>query len=266
MSVAGTYCRDVSRQLRYLASWPPGSPAEVGSVGSFYGDKVFDVETKLGSFKISFGVEDSSNASQGALSYTSDGVSEFGIGVGGMLPTLDGGLVKAEAKVTISFTAEHAIVFQASGLTYHTMLDQPHMARQVARLIQAGEWNRDWHVVTQVVGANSASVLISNTSSAQVELALGAAVTVGGAELLSARFSPKVISQKQMSTVFVDEGGLTPLFRAKRVKRTIFGNAKLKAGFGPAEVSSILDLDDDALEQALFDEVDMVDKVVLGDA
>jgi hypothetical protein len=75
-----------------------------------------------------------------------------------------------------------------------------------------------------------------------------------------------VISQKQMSTVFVDEGGLTPLFRAKRVKRTIFGNAKLKAGFGPAEVSSILDLDDDALEQALFDEVDMVDKVVLGDA
>jgi hypothetical protein len=74
-----------------------------------------------------------------------------------------------------------------------------------------------------------------------------------------------VVSQKQMSTVFVDEGDLAPLFRAKRVKRTVFGNVKLKAGFGAADVSSILDLDDDALEQALFDEVDMVDEVVLGD-
>lgn len=266
MSVAGTYSRDVSRQLRYLAAWPPSSPAEVGRVGSFYGDKVFDAETKLASFGISFGVEDSPDASQGELSYTSEGVSEFRIGAGGTLPSLDGGLVKAEAKVTISFTAEHAIVFRVSGLIYHTMLDQPQMARQVARLIKTGEWNRDWHVVTQVVAASSSSVLISNASSAEVELALGAKVTVGGADLLSARFGPKVISQKHMSTVFVDEGNLAPLFRAKRVKRTVFGNAKLKAGFGRADVSSILDLDDDALEQALFDEVDMVDEIVLGDA
>jgi hypothetical protein len=265
MSVAGTYCQDLSRKLRLLATWPPGSPMTVGRVGRFLGDKVFDPETSLGSYGILVNVEDDP-AGSAVLSYTSAGVNEFKIAAGGKVPDLISGVVDAEARLTISFGRENGIVFRASGLRYRTMQDQPQMARKVAYLLKRGEWGRDWHIVTQVVEAESASILISQTSSAEMELALGASAAVGSIELLGAELKPRVVRQKEMSTIVVNEGGLVPLFKAKRVKRTLFGNVKLKAGFGPADIPNIENLDDDDLERELFDEVDVVDKIVGDDA
>lgn len=265
MSVAGTYCQDVSRALRLLATWPPGTPMTVGRVGRFLGERLFDPETSLGSYGISFPVEDEP-ASSGVLSYTSEGVNEVGLTMGAKVPDLVSGQVDAKAKVTITFGRQHGIIFRASGLRYRAMQDQPQMARKVARLMERGEWNRDWYIVTQVIEADSASILISNTSTAEVELALAASVKAGAAELLGAEFRPRVIRQKEMSTLIVDEGGLVPLFKAKRVKRTFFRNVKLQAGFGPANTSTVKDLDDAALERELLEEVDVVDKIVLGDA
>jgi hypothetical protein len=265
MSVAETYCQDLSRKLRLLATWPPGSPMTVGRIGRFLANKVFDPETSLSSYGISVNVEDSPGGS-GVLSYTSAGVIGFGIAAGGKVPDLTSGLVDAEATVTISFGREHSIVFRASGLRYRTMQDQPKMARKVAYLLKRGEWGRDWHIVTQVVEADSASILISQTSSAEVELALGASANVNGIDLLGVDLKPRVVRQTEMSTIMVNEGGLVPLFKAKRVKRTLFGNVKLKAGFGPADIPNIDNLNDEELERELFDEVNETAQIVGDDA
>jgi hypothetical protein len=237
----------------------------VGRVGRFLGNKLFDPETSLGSYGIPVHVEDSPAGSE-VLSHTTAGVIEFSFAVGGKVPDLVSGLVDAEARVTISFGREHGIAFRASGLRYWTMQDQPKMARNVAYLLKRGEWGRDWHIVTQVVEADSASILISQTASAEVELALGASAKVSGIDLLGVELKPRVVRQTEMSTIVVNEGGLVPLFKAKRVKRTLFGNVKLKAGFGPADIPNIENLDDEELERELFDEVDVVDKIVGGDA
>jgi hypothetical protein len=263
MSVAGTYCQDVSRELRLLAAWPPGSPMKVGTVGRFLGDRIFESETTLGSYGIKVGVDD--DPGSGVLLYTSEGVNESSFTVGAHAPDLASGVVDAKAKVTIQFVREHGIIFRASGLRYQTMQDQPKMARKVARLAESGQWGRDWYIVTQVVQAASASVLIADAPSAEVELALGADANVGGIELLGAELKPRVVRHKGMHILIVGEGGLAPLFKAKRVKRTVFGNVKLKAGFGPADVSGIEDLDDAGFEREFFEEVDVVDKIVLGD-
>jgi hypothetical protein len=86
---------DVSRELRLLATWPPGSPMKVGSVGQFLGDRVFEPETSLGSCGITFSVDD--DPGPGVLSYTSDGVREPGVTTGTHLPDLAGGAVTAKA-------------------------------------------------------------------------------------------------------------------------------------------------------------------------
>jgi hypothetical protein len=264
MSVAGTYCRDVSRELRLLATWPPGSPVQVGSVGRFLGERVFEPETSLGSCGVTFSVDD--DPGPGVLSYTSAGVRESGVTAGAHLPDLAGGAVTAEATVTIGFQREHGIVFRASGLRYRTMRDQPKMARKVARLAESGQWGRDWYVVTQVVVADSASILISDAPAAEVELALAAGAEAGGIELLGAELRPRLIRHRGMHILIVAAGGLAPLFKAKRVRRTFFGDVTLKAGFGPADVSGIERLDDAGFERELLEEADTVDKIVLGDA
>jgi hypothetical protein len=264
MSVAGTYCRDVSRELRLLATWPPGAPMRVGSVGRFLGDRVFEPETSLGSHGITVPVDD--DPGPGVLSYTSDGVREQGVAAGAHLPDLAGGAVTAKATVRISFQREHGIVFRASGLRYRTMRDQPTMARKVARLAETGQWGRDWYIVTQVVEAASASILISDAPSAEVELALAANAEAGGVDLLGAELSPRVVRHRGMHVLIVGASGLAPLFKAKRVRRTFFGDVTLKAGFGPADASGIERLDDAGFERELLEEADTVDKIVLGDA
>ena len=246
-----------------LAAWPPGSPMKVGSVGRFLGDRIFEPETTLGSYGIKVPVDD--DPGSGMLSYTSQGVNESSFTVGAHVPDLASGVIDAKAKVTIKFAREHGIIFRASGLRYQTMQDQPKMARKVARLAESGQWGRDWYIVTQVVQAASASVLIADAPSAEVELALGADANVAGIELLGAELKPRVVRHKDMHILIVDEGGMAPLFKAKRVKRTFFGNVKLKAGFGPADVSGIQALDDADLEREFLEEVDVVDKIVLGD-
>jgi hypothetical protein len=262
MSIAGTYCQDVSRELRMLAAWPPGSPVRVGSVGRFLGDRIFEPETTLGSYGIKVTVDD--DPGSGVLSYTSEGVNESSFTVGAHVPDLASGVVDAKAKVTIKFVREHGIIFRASGLRYQTMQDQPKMARKVVPLAKSGQWGRDWYIVTQVVQAASASVLIADAPSAEVELALGADANVAGIELLGAELRPRVVRHKDMHILIVGEG-LAPLFKAKRVKQTIFGNVKLKAGFGPVDVSGIEDLDDADFEREFLEEVDVVDKIVPGD-
>ena len=131
------------------------------------------------------------------LSYTSKGVKEFKVVTGAKVPDLAGGVVDAQAKVTISFGQEHGIVFRASGLRYRAMQDQPKMARKVAHLLEQGEWQRDWHIVTEVVEADSSSILISSKSSAEVELALGANVTGGGIGCWVPNSSPGWFAKKR---------------------------------------------------------------------
>jgi hypothetical protein len=264
MSVAGTYCRDMSRELRLLAVWPPGSPVRVGSVGRFLDDWIFEPETTLGSYGIEVAIDDDPGA--GVLSYTSKGANEPSITAGVHVPDLAAGAIDAKAKVTIKFASQHGILFRASGLRYQTMRDQPQMARKVAGLARSGQWGRDWYIITQAIQATSASILISNSASAEVELALGANATVAGIELLGAELKPRVVRHKDMQLLIVGEGGLVPLFKAKRVKRTMFGNVTLKAGFGPADVSGIQDMDDESFEREFLEEVDIVDQIAPGEA
>ena len=257
-----------------LAAWPPASPMKVGHVGRFLGDHVFDQETSLGVCGIEFSVDD--EPGPGVLSYTSEGVTESGVKAGTRVPDLASGAITAKAQVRIGFQREHGIIFRASGLRYQTMRDQPRMARNVARLAESGQWGRDWYVVTQVVHAASATILISDAPAAEVELSLAADAEAGGIglpgielpgiELFGAGLAPRVVRYTHMHVLIVDEGGLAPLFKAKRVRRTFFGDVTLKAGFGPADVSAIEDLDDTSFERELLEEADVVDAIVLGDA
>jgi hypothetical protein len=261
---AETYCRDISRELRYLATWPPGAPVAVGRVGRFVSGKVFDPETSLQSYGVDFGVE-VQDSGQRSMSYTSKGVNEFGISVGANVPDPFTGVVSVGAQTTITFAREHEVVFFASGLRHRRMEDQPRIARAVLTLLKRDEWQRDWHIVTEVIEVDSISVLLSNAGSATAELALSADAQGAGVDLLHAQFKPRLVRRHAMHTTLVNEGVSAPLFRAKRVKRSVLGRAKLSAGFRTADDVSLEELSEVELAQELFDEVDVVDTIATDD-
>jgi hypothetical protein len=88
---------------------------------------------------------------------------------------------------------------------------------------QEGSWDSDLYVITEIVMAEAATVLISTGDSAVIELKAGGSVSSAGISLadLNAQFS--VASTSGMGIEMVAKTGITPLFKAGRVRPGLFG-------------------------------------------
>jgi hypothetical protein len=238
-SAAEIYTTELSRELRYLAMWTPGVPVQLGAIGSIANDHVFTPLSSIESFGIKY--EDSTSHGETSLSFTSQGSVDVRFKAAGQTSDLVPSVPTAQAGIGVSFKREFATVFRADALTHHQIADQLHLAREILSLVRAGEWDRNWVFVTHVVEADSTTALVSNTRDAAVEFALGAGVASGGLDLLQAEFKPRVAATRDMAVTMVASGGLTPLFRASRVKRRWFvGSPQVRAAYA-GDVEQFLD-------------------------
>lgn len=262
-SLAATFTTEVSRQLKHLTAWPPGIQLSLGSVGEIGSDHIFDPISDLSSFGIHHDVVEGDTKTD-PFSYKSKGVKDFGVSGGAEVPKLGGYFAEAKAKVTIEFEREHAIVFHAGGLKDRRIADQPKLAMQMVELLDQGLWNSNWFVITSAVEAEAATILISNSSASRVDLALGVDANVAGMSLLSAEFEPRLVSEKEMGAVFVGRKGMTPLFKAKRIRKKwfdLFGEYELRASYSANTADLSRDLDGEDFADELLEEVGIYDAI-----
>jgi hypothetical protein len=73
-------------------------------------------------------------------------------------------------------------------------------------------------VITELIRAKSATVLISNSSSAKFELSASGTFTGGVASPADVSAQLQVAFSKDMMTSLVSQGDLTPLFKARAIK------------------------------------------------
>ena len=261
MSVAATYANELSRQFRFLATWPIGMPLTLGTVGEILDDRIFDPTTSLESFGVAFKPVTGDTEPQ-PFTYQSKGVRGFGLSTGAEIPDIGSGALKARAKLSIHFDEESAILFRAAGLTHKRIADQPKLSRDIVRLMDERQWSADWFVVTHVLEAESATIMISSSSDATVEVALGGDARAAGVDLLDVRFEPRVVRQHEMNTVILNSTGSTPLFRAKRVRKkwfNLFGEQRLEAKFATDTSKLDRSLDDAEFEDELLEEIIVYD-------
>lgn len=245
MATAGEqYCRELARNLRYNAAWPPGIRVVLGDIG-IIDDDVFMPLTSLEQFGVRLELAPAGHDI--AFEYASAGSVEFGFKLKGDVNPLVPNIPINQAGLGIKFIRENATVFRAEGGVQQRFADETRLKAEIRSLIRAGLWDRDWHVVTDVIDAKSTAALVSKFSGASVEVSVSADVSAGGLELLTAAAEAKIVASRSMQIAIIATNGLTPLFRAKRVKRHWFSSrVDLRSAFSD-EFQRAGEADDDDL-------------------
>jgi hypothetical protein len=210
-SLSIQYAREVWRELRLVAVWPPQSQVAVGDYG-YMRDHAFERLGSLRDLELSFRgrrgptVASEVYASRGAVSCSLQG--------GASVP-VDAAIGQAVGRFTLTFGRSNA-AFLALGQTSLHELDRPaDVARQVAALDAAGRWDRDWSVVTAVKVSGSGLVALSRSRNASLEVGVDGQLTLG--EALAAGAEISVNSNKSIAFHAAVAGRLTPLVALRRL-------------------------------------------------
>lgn len=216
------YFREVSRALRYLPAWMPNAKVELGDIiDRTTLERKSNIRSVAG-VGVTFATRDASTRASFEYS-TARGVSISAKVAGRIAP--GSSLGRAEAGMIVKFSQENAVVFEASGCTGSAIEDLVTLGSRVLALSRArpDDWNDDWVVVTEVVRARCATVLISGDRSAQIDLKANGALAPAGIALAdpNARLAAKEF--RDIAFRCIAETDLTPLYRAFAIKRGFFG-------------------------------------------
>jgi hypothetical protein len=215
-SAGKIYLRNIHSQLSFLATWLPNTKMQLGDVGILQGE-YFKRMTTLKELGIPFTVRHGKAPVE--FNYTSaSGVSMQSKAKG--KTAVGSGLPAARAAIIVKFSEQGAFVFQTSGAKVNEIEDKYQVGQAIIQLYEQGRWQADWGVVDTVVETGAATILVSDSDAAALELSANGSVELSGLASLQAGFTVNVQAGDVIR--FVAAQGLTPLFRLSRVKASWF--------------------------------------------
>ncbi|CAB3761420.1 hypothetical protein LMG29542_04076 [Paraburkholderia humisilvae] len=212
------YCKELHRALGYFGTWLPSMQLRLGDILTVEGETARPVG-HVSEHRLTFTPRRSTP--EGVIEYSSASGVTISTKIAGQ--TLPGSmLTEAEAGVVVKFARANAIVFEAAGCDVTRIADLTQLGNQIKKLYLAGEWQRDWIVVTELVKADSATIIVSAGASAQADLKANGSVQIGATRLtdLGLKLEAKYTSGLAFKTVA--SASLTPLYRANGLKRSWF--------------------------------------------
>ncbi len=229
MSMSRWYAKEVRDNTSYLPTWLPivrVAPGDVGRITDFQ----FTPLGNLGHFGVPFHLEEGGAPSD--IEYYSAGSVSIALKLAGEAPVPGSVLTQAEAGLRVTFGRENAVAFRCSGCTSARIPDQLSLGKQVLALHERGEWPEDLVVVTEVISAGAATVLISSAVNASVDLRAGGRIGSGPVNLAAGDAGFQVVRASNMGMQVVAETGLTPLIRTSGVRARLFRPRVFRGG-GP---------------------------------
>jgi hypothetical protein len=245
-SIAEQYGREIHGQLGYWPAWLPGMWVKLGDCGTI-DDFQFNRRTSLRSLGVEFEVED--RGTPGNLVHQSVRGVTIQFQAQGESKGIPG-LAAGEAGVSIDFTRENTVVFAVRATRATAIADLDRLA--VDLKAKGRVFPPRYVVVTEVVAAGTATVLVARTSAGGFTLRAGADVPIAGiADLASAEARFAVIRNQNLATQIVAEEDLTPLFKAFGFGRRWF------SGYPPEAFEAQGTEEDEDIADATFGEADM---------
>ena len=211
------YTKQIYDNLKYRPTWLPGKPISLGSVGPIK-DGTFDPITSLDNLNLPFEVI--LDFERDSIDYSSKtGVSIILKGAGDANPKFEV-VASACAGALVEFTRIGGVVLQLRGVAHHRIANQPALYKQLLRSVVIGnedDWQRDWVVITEVVHAEYATIIISDSANSKLELKASGSLLPTSLVDVSAGFIDARVSD--VSVKVIAETGLTPLYRGVRVTK-----------------------------------------------
>ena len=253
--VVELYTKGIKRKLEnYWAAWLPGTHYAIGDVGTLNG-YVFEKVCTLGELNLKYYADTDEDPSPLAIT------SEFGVAVsfkaaGESNPSFSH-IGSAEAGLKVAFGAIGAFILQAPETFASEMGDRLNVRRQIIATFNNGSWEKDWLVITRLLTATSATVLISKLRNASLELTAKANLSAAMTTLGAADAGITIKHQQGDSITMIGGKNVTPLFQLGRLKTSFFSAPKLVTKSFRASDPSLAELtpsrvrDDHAVEESL---------------
>jgi len=215
-----TYAAELRSALGYLATWLPNSKLQLGDLLVPAGDGSLTRVGHIRDHGLSFTPHPGS--SRAIYEYASSGaVSIMQKLAGQVVP--GSSLADADAGFVVKFGRTDAIVFEASGCSSVGIADLISLGRAIEKKYAAGEWDRKWMLVTELVNAKAATIIIAGSQSAQADLRASGTIGKGGIRLSDLNAKLEATKTVDIGFKIITSTGLTPLYRASGIKRSWFG-------------------------------------------
>lgn len=214
------YSDEMKKKFGYYATWNPGYPLELGDYGILK-DNVFTRLSNIKDLGVEFDVRpDSSKVdlehnSYGSVQVTTK-LSGVGAPVGSTLTELDAGII-------VEFSRENSVLFKANNTTSPSIGDSNKVGIEIVNLYKEGKWNPNWVVITELINAESATILISNSSNSKIELRATANIDTPSIDIASADFKFSTQLSRGLATKIIAKEGIKPLFKVMGMKTRIVG-------------------------------------------
>ncbi len=235
------YVGELREATDYWATWNPGVPLALGVVGTI-DDDLFEPVGTLAPAGLDFEVTEDTTSDSFDHSSSSGVDIAFDIGAdsGGAV----GPIGDLTGKITVTFSREKAIVFAARGVHTHRIKEAAVLQRQILDLWRSGAWDPKYVVVSQLLVAESCTVLISSADEATIELGASGKVGASSIDIADVEAGLKVTRVRNLHTQIVAANGLTPLFKVIRVKPSFW------SGRADVSIESAVDAAQQAGEEA----------------
>ncbi|TFF37219.1 hypothetical protein [Mucilaginibacter psychrotolerans] len=213
------YTDELKKNFGFIATWLPGTPFLLGDIG-ILNDNVFTRVASLEDFHIQFDIREDDTADD--LDYSSKGSVSVTTKFSGKASPQGSVLGDADAGFIVEFGHENAVLFKAKQTRTNLIKDTIKLGESVLQLYRDGKWNKNWVIITELVKAESATILISNSVNGKIELKASANIDAAKLDIADAKFEFASVFSKGMDTQIVSSQGLTPLFKVKGIKTRIF--------------------------------------------
>lgn len=213
------YTTDLKNNFGYYATWNPGLTLKIGDIGIVKGN-VFRKISELEKLGITFEVDPDKTPTD--LKYNSKGSVVITTKLSGAASIPGSSLTQADAGILVEFSKENSILFQANGTLTSTVKDTIVIGNKVIELFKQGKWDKKWVVITELVTAEAATILISNSKGAKIELKANAKIDAPKLDIANANFQFSTQFSRALETEIVAKEGLTPLFKIMGIKTSIF--------------------------------------------
>ncbi|WP_430412848.1 hypothetical protein [Kordia sp.] len=229
MKISKKYTRELYRNFKYLATWEPNVPLELGDIGVLKGKEF----TRIGNIKSDLGIdfEVREDTTPGSVKYVSKSGVSFTAKASGTVPPTGSTLEKTDLGFNISFSKEKAIFFEAEGTYNHSIKSSITLGKEILKLYDAKKWDKDWVVITELMKADSSTILISLGRKGSVDIKVNAEteVTSKNMRVTNPSLDLSVSFFNNVSAEIIAEKGLTPLFKVSKVKKPFLGAPIFKA-------------------------------------
>jgi len=213
------YQHEMHANLGFFPMWLPADPIEIGDVGVLEGGR-FRRMTSLSELGVSGEVQ-TGTATQN-VQYTSTQGTKVATTAGAAASAL----VKAE--ITIDFSREGAFVFHASRLRPQSLENRAQVGHEIVTLYNKVKWKKEWLLVEALHIAQSATIIVSQDSSAALVLLASAQAPLASMSLSDPKISLTVASTRGKIVHVIGGRDIHPLYSCLRLRSPLFGSPSVQ--------------------------------------